>query len=149
MCDGRSYSPSETLTVLKSCAACSVVRVGVGVRCGVGVGCGLGVGLWAWVWLWRLVGGSLGRLIAVGDRLLDVGPRGRGTLAALAVVAERRAEVFDGVRRDHEAGQPEQPEDLVRVRVRARARARARAGVRVRVRVGVGVGGRGVGSGVG
>ena len=48
----------------------------------------------------------------MGDRLLDVGPRGRGTLAALAVVAERRAEVFDGVRRDHEACQTEQLEDL-------------------------------------
>ena len=102
MCDGRSYSASEALTVLKSCAAWPVVRVGFGVW----------VWVWVWGWLCRLVGRTLGGLVAVGHGLLDVGPRGGGARAALAVVAERRAEVYDGVRRDHKARQPEQPEDL-------------------------------------
>ena len=59
-----------------------------------------------------LIGGALREVVAVADGLLDVGPRDGGARAALAVVAERGAEVRDGARRDDESRQTEHPEDL-------------------------------------
>ena len=58
----------------------------------------------------------------MGHGLLDVGQRGGGARAALAVSAERAAEVREGGRRDHEPRQAEERVDLLRVRVRVRVR---------------------------
>ena len=48
----------------------------------------------------------------MGHGLLDVGQRGGGARAALAVLAERGAEVREGGRRDHEPRQAEERVDL-------------------------------------